>query len=302
MSWLAFALVTVAAFLHAFWNFLSKRQNPQAAFFLMASLAAAAVFLPLVWIFWSGVQAIPPAVWTLIAATGIVQAVYYIFLAAAYRTGDLSHAYPLARSLPVIFVALLNVALGRGHQIAPLAYPGFVLVAAGCILLPQPRFDNLRWRHYRQRWVLFALLAAICITGYTLLDDQALRILRALPQTPLSDLAWSFLFVELETISLSFFLLIFLVFARTERLMLFAARPAEWLKTAQMGVIITVTYGLILLAMAYVRNVSYVSAFRQLSIPIGAALGIVVRKEGVTAPKLTGIALVFIGLILVAVG
>ena len=38
--------------------------------------------------------------------------------------------------------------------------------------------------------------------------------------------------------------------------------------------IITGAYGLVLAAMAYVPNVSYVAAFRQMSIPLGAILGV----------------------------
>jgi drug/metabolite transporter (DMT)-like permease len=298
MTLFAFILVTISAFTHAFWNFLSKRQNPPAAFFLMASLAAVVIFSPALFFFRDGLTAIPPAVWGLIAATGAVQAIYYIFLAGAYRTGDLSHAYPLARSLPVVLVALVSVLLGRGDQIRPLAYVGFAAVTAGCILLPLPKFSDLRTSHYRQKWVVFALLAAVCITGYTLLDDQSLRMLRSLPETPLSNLSWSLLFVELETISLSIFLTVFLLSWVPERQILTQAGRPEWRMAALMGFIITATYGLVLLAMAYVSNVSYVSAFRQLSIPIGAALGILVRKEAATPPKLAGIALVVSGLIL----
>lgn len=302
MTPLAFVLVTASAFTHAFWNFLSKRQNPQAAFFLMATVASAVILSPLLFIFQEGLTAIPPAVWGLIAATGAVQAVYYIFLAAAYRSGDLSHAYPLARSLPVVFVALVSVALGRGGQIAPLAYPGFVLVTAGCILLPLPKFSDLRLRHYRHRWVAFALLAAVCITGYTLLDDQSLRMLRSLPETSLTPLGWALLFGELEAISIALFMTVILLGWGPERRALLQARGPEWRTAAGMGVIILATYGLVLTAMAYVSNVSYISAFRQLSIPIGAALGIVVRKEAATPPKLAGIALVVAGLALAAVG
>ncbi len=302
MTFLAFVLVTISAFTHAFWNFLSKRQNPPAAFFLMASLAAVVIFSPVLYFFRDGLTVIPTVVWGLIAVTGAVQAIYYIFLAGAYRTGDLSHAYPLARSLPVVLVALVSVLLGRGEQIRPLAYVGFVAVTAGCILLPLPSFSDLRLSHYRRSWVLFALLAAVCITGYTLLDDQSLRMLRSLPETPLSNLSWSLLFVELETISLSAFLTIFLLFWAHERQVLMQAHGPEWRMAALMGFIITATYGLVLLAMAYVNNVSYVSAFRQLSIPIGAALGILVRKEAATPPKLAGIGLVVVGLGLAAVG
>lgn len=302
MTLLAFALVTVSAFTHAFWNFLSKRKNPQAAFFLMATVASAVILSPMLFIFRAGLPAIPPAVWGLIAATGAVQSIYYIFLAAAYRTGDLSHAYPLARSLPVVFVALVSVALGRGEQIAPLAYIGFVLVTIGCILLPQPRFSDIHPKHYLHKWVLFALLAAICITGYTLLDDQSLRVLRSLPDTPLNPLGWALLFGELEAISIAFFMSIFLFSWKPERQVLLQARGPEWRTAAYMGVIILATYGLVLTSMAYVSNVSYVIAFRQLSIPIGAALGILVRKEKATPPKLAGIALVVVGLMLAALG
>lgn len=302
MTLLAFTLVTVSAFTHAFWNFLSKRKTPQAAFFLMATIASAVILSPILVIFRKGLTAIPPAVWGLIAATGAVQAVYYIFLAAAYRTGDLSHSYPLARSLPVVFVALVSVALGRGDQIQPLAYVGFAAVTAGCILLPMPNFSDLHLRHYRHKWVLFALLAAVCTTGYTLLDDQSLRMLRSLPEMPLSNLGWALLFGELEAISISVFFTVFLLSWAPEHRVLMQARGPEWKTAAMMGIIITATYGLVLLSMAYVSNVSYVFAFRQLSIPIGAALGMLVHKETASRPKLAGIALVVAGLFLAAIG
>jgi uncharacterized membrane protein len=62
------------------------------------------------------------------------------------------------------------------------------------------------------------------------------------------------------------------------------------------------TYGLVLASMTYVTDVSYVAAFRQLSIPIGALFGIVLLKEQCPAPKLLGILIISIGLILVGIG
>jgi len=302
MTLFALSLITVSAFSHAFWNFLSKNHNPQAAFFLMASISSAVILSPILIIFRAGLVAIPPNVWGLIVATGAAQAVYYIFLAGAYRSGDLSHAYPLARSLPVVLVALISLALGRGDQIHPQANVGFVAVTAGCILLPLPKFSDFHLSQYRQKWILFALLAAVCITGYTLLDDQSLRILRSLPATPLSYFGWALLFGELEAISISLLLTVFILSWVPERRVLWQASRSDWRIAALTGLIITATYGLILLAMAYVSNVSYVLAFRQLSIPIGAALGMLVRKEAVYPPKLVGIGIVVVGLILVAMG
>ena len=62
------------------------------------------------------------------------------------------------------------------------------------------------------------------------------------------------------------------------------------------------TYGLVLASMAYVTNVSYVAAFRQLSIPIGAVLGLTIQREPRYLPKIIGIVIVSVGLILVGVG
>jgi drug/metabolite transporter (DMT)-like permease len=302
MTLLALLLVTLSAFIHAFWNFITKRQNPSAAFFLMTSLVSVLIFFPLLLIYRQGLSLIPPIVWGLIAATGIAQAFYYIALAAAYRNGDLSLAYPLARSLPVVLVALVSVLIGRGQQIGPLAYAGFAVVTAGCMILPLPSFRDFQWKHYRNAWLLFASLAAVCITVYTLLDDQSLRVLRALPDSPLTNFGWTLLFVELEGISLTLALGITLLCYGPERRALFQANRSTWRTAAWLGLIIPGGYALVLLALAYVSNVSYVFAFRQLSIPIGAALGMLIRKEPPYFPKLVGVAAVVLGLVLVAVG
>ena len=68
------------------------------------------------------------------------------------------------------------------------------------------------------------------------------------------------------------------------------------------GVAIHSTYIMVLLAMAFANNVSYVVGFRQLSIPLGAILSIIVLKEAPHTPKLIGVAVMFVGLILVAIG
>ena len=68
------------------------------------------------------------------------------------------------------------------------------------------------------------------------------------------------------------------------------------------GVVISGTYALVLTSMAFVENVSYVVAFRQLSVPIGAVLGMAILKEPRHTLKLVGIAVVSAGLVLVGFG
>lgn len=68
------------------------------------------------------------------------------------------------------------------------------------------------------------------------------------------------------------------------------------------GAGIYVTYSLVLLSMAFARNVSYIVAFRQVSIPLGTLIGLTILRERRTAPRIIGSALVFAGLVLVAFG
>jgi multidrug transporter EmrE-like cation transporter len=73
-------------------------------------------------------------------------------------------------------------------------------------------------------------------------------------------------------------------------------------QAALAGVGIYLAYVLVLLAMAGSRNVSHVVAFRQLGIVWGTLLGIVVLREPRSGPKLVGVGLLVVGLVLVGIG
>ena len=62
------------------------------------------------------------------------------------------------------------------------------------------------------------------------------------------------------------------------------------------------SYLLILISLAYADDVAYVVAFRQLSIPLGALAGVVLLGEPAHRPKIVGVGLLFVGLVLAALG
>ena len=64
------------------------------------------------------------------------------------------------------------------------------------------------------------------------------------------------------------------------------------------GICASMTYVLVLLAMNYVSNVSFVQVFRQLGLPLGMLGGMVVLKEKVPPIKWAGVALIVAGLAL----
>ncbi|MBR2626435.1 MAG: EamA family transporter [Lentisphaeria bacterium] len=64
------------------------------------------------------------------------------------------------------------------------------------------------------------------------------------------------------------------------------------------GVFASLTYVLVLIAMVYVTNVSYVQVFRQLGLIFGLFAGIIILKERGTLPKYLGSFLIVTGLVL----
>lgn len=297
-------LIITSAFMHALWNFISKRRSPTLAFFFVTAVSGAAVVSPLLWVNRQFFPQVPPLVWVLLAFTGVAQAVYFLGLAEAYRQGDISLAYPLARALPVLAVAAIGFLLGRGDEIGRLGLFGMVLISAGCILLPLPHFRRLRLRDYTGTVYLMAIVAAIGTTAYTLLDDSALRQLRTAAGLPLTTTRITLLFVSLQTLSAAIMIgLTTLVHPRERKQIRALIRNRSLVLTGLLtGVVIMATYGLVLASMAYVRDVSYVAAFRQLSIPIGAVLGLTVQNEPRYLPKIAGIIIITFGLIFVGVG
>jgi drug/metabolite transporter (DMT)-like permease len=302
MTSIAITLICISAVAHALWNLVGKRRNATLTFYLIANLAIGVLLIPVLIIHWRVLGLLPVGVWILVAVTGLFQGLYFTGLSGAYQRGDISLAYPLLRSLPVIFVALANFALGRGEQITLLGLAGFLLVAAGCLMIPLPSFRGFSLRHYLTLVCLFALVAALGTTGYSLVDDQALRLLRGLPQLDLNRIEQTLLYMSLQTWSTTPFLMAGIALSRAERQRIKPELQKGWIPAALTGLVIAAAYGLVLAAMGFVANVSYVVAFRQLSIPLGAILGLTVEKEPRHLPKIFGIIVAFTGLILVALG
>jgi len=303
MSLVAIVLVVLSAFMHAGWNLLSKRQHPSAAFFLISSIAGSLLLAPTLFIYRGTlVHHIPGRVWVFLLITGFFLALYYISLAGAYRAGDMSVAYPLARSSPVIVVTVVTLILGRGDQVSAVCVMGIMLVVGGCFLIPLQRFGDLRLKNYLSPVCALALLAAVGTSGYSIVDDEALRQLRSNPQVTIGNTQMTLLYACLEALAASLWLFLFVVLRRSGRSSLSQVLRTNKRHALLAGIAIYFTYAIVLVSLAFVDNVSYVVGFRQLSIPLGVTFGVLVLKEPRHTPKLAGVIIMFAGLVLVAMG
>lgn len=297
----AILLVLVSCVMHAGWNLACKTKTPSAAFFVLSTASSITLMAPLYVWFAPRLGQVPPPVWGLLIATGFFQALYYTSLGNAYRLNDISLAYPIIRALPVLLVPLTGGLLGFGESLSGLSLAGMVIIAAGCLVLPLTSLRTARLRDYLGLPMLFVLLAALGTTAYSITDSQALARLSGGARV-FGPIQAALFYIAFENLAILGFLLLHLRFSRRETLNFRAIRRDSLRYPLMSGPASTSAYLLVLVAMQLASDVSYVVAFRQISILIGVMLGVMVLKEEFTRLKLTATILIIAGLVLTALG
>ena len=176
MDPLVFVLVAGAAVLHVTWNVLLKTAGDPLRAAAVGMATAAAVICPAALVIWlaGGRPAIPTETLALSVVSGALEALYFAFLASAYRRGDLSLVYPLARgSAPLLAVAIGVILLNE--RLGPVGSAGVAILLVGLLTLQRP------WHYLRASGresggaAGFALLTGITIASYSAVDRVGVR-------------------------------------------------------------------------------------------------------------------------------
>jgi drug/metabolite transporter (DMT)-like permease len=163
VSGLALGLVLAAAGVHATWNRLLHGADDRLAAAAVGSVVAAVLLLP-------AVTAVPPVrVWPLAVASGVAEAVYFSFLAAAYRRGELSVTYPVARGIAPFLITLGGAAV-LGQPLTAARVAGSLALAIGLAVISQAGLAKGRGLA-----LIFAALTGVTIAVYSVIDAGAVR-------------------------------------------------------------------------------------------------------------------------------
>ncbi|MEZ9165949.1 EamA family transporter [Vibrio cyclitrophicus] len=297
MEFSAIIIVIISALLHAGWNVLGKsNQGSGSSFFLASGVAAAAILTPyLIWYVHSvGLSNISLRFWQLVFLSGICQIVYLIGLGTAYKEADIGVIYPMARALPVLMVGLGTVLIG--YELSLNQWLGFALITLGCLFVPLKQFSELRLKAYLNLGVLWALIAAIGTTGYSIIDKEALLLLEPVSTPSITNKHTAIFYLGIQfwaiVIPLSVWLLV-----SNQRIEFYNA----WIlrkKATMAGIMMASTYGLVLFAMTMTENVSLVVALRQVSIIFGVVMGIYFLKEKWHVTRGVGVMFIIAGLVI----
>jgi len=285
----AFAMVLVAAILHAIWNLAAKRACANGVVFVWcAATASSFLWAPIALTVDGAVlSTLPAAVWFCVAASALIHVLYFLALLRGYAQADLSVVYPVARGAGPMLAALVALPL-LGESMGAGGALGIAMIAAGTFSIaggtamvgssPSSRLvAGLVW----------GLATGIAIAAYTIVDGYAVRYLGAPP------LLFDWLGVVGRAVLLA-------PFALAMRDTIGTTLRTDWRPLLVVALLSPAAYILVLYAMT-LAPVSRVAPARELSMLIATLLGARLLGEPDMWRRLAGAALIASGVALLSI-
>jgi drug/metabolite transporter (DMT)-like permease len=278
MDSFVFAAVLVAAASHASWNALIKfRLDPFATMSIVA-VASGIIAVPL-----APFTGVPiPAAWPWVIASVILHIGYYVGLTEAYRTGDLSQVYPIARGSAPLMTALIATTV-VGEHLSVIGWAGILVLVGGVFLLSFRGGRDLA--KIDRRAVGFAFFTAMTICGYSVTDGVGARI----SGNPHAYTTWLF---HLDGVAM----LIFALLRRGHSIVKNAR--IYWQLGLLGGALSMFSYWVAIWAMTK-APIAIVAALRETSVLFGTAIAVVMLKESLRPARIVAAVMIVCGLVMI---
>ena len=269
------ALVLLAALSHAVWNAWLKKSSPD--FVGLAALSIGWLVFGVIGLLFVGPPA--PAHWPYLLLTTVVHTAYSALLVSAYRHGELSLTYPIARGTGPVIVALTAPLLLHEYLAASDVF-AVALIAAGILAIGLAGAGAaLHNRHA----VLLSLATGVAIAIYTLIDAAAARS----GPSPHTYSAWLFVVTAVAQLAVT---------GLVHRKKTLALLKPRLRRGVLVGILSAVAYSIVLWAMT-VAPAALVAAVRETSILFAALIGWCFLGERITRLRWFGVVLTVFGLI-----
>ena len=274
-----FLLVIFAAILHAIWNGMVKNFEDKAisvSAIVFGHLPIAIVvmlFLPL-----PTLESVP-----YIILSAIIHQGYQFNLISAYKVGDLTKVYPIARGTGPIVATIISI-IFLGLLITKFQILSIFLICFGIIILGLFSKSSKK----NNKAIIYSLSTGFFIGLYSLADGYGARI----SLSPLSFLGWSFVLNAM----IFPFVLKYMGHSNIFRLVMKEAKLIFWVG----GTLSYVVYGVIVWSFTK-APIPLVSALRESSIIFSIFIGFFFLKERINFVKIVSVAIIFLGIILIKI-
>eukprot|EP01037_Dinobryon_pediforme_P016276 gene16276-16455_t len=263
-----------AAFLNAAWNTSVKAVPDKFLAVCLICFGAAIVSLPIALC----LPPIRPDAYPFLLLSTLFQVAYYLLVNRAYRTADLSMAYPLMRgAAPLMTMVLAFLLIGEVPKMLGLG--GAVLILAGIVWLAR---SGIRAGGLDRQTLIAVVANALVIAGYSMADGQGGR----LSGLPIAYTLWVMTSVGVAFVPVALYFR-GPQFVRDLR--------HEWRFALLGGGASTLAYGIVVWAMSH-APIGLVSATRETSALFASVLGAVLLKEKFGFSRYIAAALVVCGL------
>jgi drug/metabolite transporter (DMT)-like permease len=287
MSTLALSLVLLSALLHATWNMVFKKSGGGQPFIFAYSFVQVSLYAPVALIIWAtlpnGIGHLTPLQWGFALGSGLIHFFYFALLDKAYRVGDLSVVYPVARSTGPL-LCIVGAIFFFSERPSVFALMGALLIGSGAVALATGR--SVDPNKPKGVSVGFALATGFFIAMYTMWDRYAVR--------ELGVNVWVF-----DWLGALFRFLCMLPIFWSQRAQAIVAGRTHWKAMLFIATISPLSYILALYAMK-LAPLSYIAPARETSVIFGALFGTLLLGEGQTAKRMTCAVVMLGGLLLLA--
>jgi len=278
----AIGLALVSAALHGTWNVLVKVSSDPATTLTRATAAAAVLMTPPAFVAWliTGRPGLTAQAAGLATLSATLELVYILLLSAAYRRGEVSVVYPIARGSAPLLAVLAGLVL-LGERLATPQLVGVALLLAGILAVTLPQTGG--------RATVPALLTGVAIAAYTSVDRVGVR------------LAAPWLYGWLLVVLLAIGLVLAQRIAARFRSSPAMPVPITWRQAAVIGAFMWVGYLLVLVALS-IAPLSIVAPVRETAVVAVAVWGVwkLGERKG-AALKISGAFATLLGVALLAI-
>ena len=270
-----FAAVMLAAVLHSTWNGMVKKHKDKVI--SVSAIVFGHVPMALVVMLFMPLPTLESVPYIILSA--IIHQGYQVYLISAYKFGDLTKVYPVARGTGPIVATLISIAL-LGVLFSKFQIASIILISFGIILIGLLSESSQK----NNKALFYSLVTGFFIGMYSLTDGYGARI----SLSPLSFLGWSFILNAM----IFPFTLKFMNYTNIFSRVIKEAKVIFWVG----GTLSYIVYAIVVWAFTK-APIPLVGALRESGIIFSIIIGIFFLNEKISIYKIISIILIFLGVV-----
>ena len=271
-----FLAIILAAFLHAVWNAMVKNEDNK--YLAVTAIVLGHVPVSVLIILLTPIPSVESIPFIILSA--LLHIGYEWYLLSAYRFGDLTKVYPIARGTAPILITIVSL-IFLGVALSNFEILGIFIISLGILSLSLQGAKGIKNRSA----VIYALVTGFFIMGYSITDGYGARVSNSF----LSYMGWSFI------LNATIFPIILKINNKSE---IITKTFKEGKKIFFIGGTLSyIVYGIVIWGFTQ-APIALITALRETSIIFALLIGTFFLKEKFTLLKVIATFVIFFGVAL----